>query len=78
MYEQFFIELAQSAIKQIKSKVKSNIHVREGGIPDVHFEYNGNSIGLEIKMDSARAVSVTWNWEGQTTNPNPTNTTAAS
>tara|TARA_R100001443_G_scaffold19393_2_gene30911 strand:- start:234 stop:9797 length:9564 start_codon:yes stop_codon:yes gene_type:complete len=81
IYEQFFIELAENAVKKLKVKgiktVVVNPYVREGGIPDVHFTTtNGVSMGLEIKMDSARAVSVTWKWEGPTTNPNPTNTTA--
>ena len=71
VYEQFFIELADAAIKQTKADININQYVKEGGIPDVHFQFEGNSIGLEIKMDSSRGVSYTWKFNDTSTNPNP-------
>jgi hypothetical protein len=71
VYEQFFIELADAAIRQTKSNININQYVKEGGIPDVHFQFEGNSIGLEIKMDSSRGVSYTWKFNDTSTNPNP-------
>jgi len=75
VYEQFFISSAVIALEKISGKkAKVNLVVREGGIPDVHFELDGRSIGLEIKMDSARGVSQTWKFNdssGTFSNQNP-------
>ena len=76
VYEQFFIELADAAIKQTKADITINQYVREGGVPDVHFQFEGSSIGLEIKMDSARGVSYTWKFDDTSTNPNPVDESA--
>ena len=76
VYEQFFIELADAAIKQTKADITINQYVREGGVPDVHFQFEGSSIGLEIKMDSARGVSYTWKFNDTSTNPNPVDESA--
>ncbi len=72
VYEQFFISSAALALEKISGKkAKVNLVVREGGRPDVHFELDGQSIGLEIKMDSARGVSRTWRFDETSTNENP-------
>ena len=76
VYEQFFIELADAAVKQNKLGINVNQYVREGGRPDIHFQFEGNSIGLEIKMDSSRGVSYTWKFNDTSTNPNPIDTNA--
>jgi len=76
-YEQHFIATANKAIKSVANKkIKVNVIVREGGIPDVHFHYNGSTIGLEIKMDTARGVSSTWRFDTRNytvKNPKETN-----
>ena len=76
VYEQFFIELADATVKQNKLGINVNQYVREGGRPDIHFQFEGKSIGLEIKMDSSRGVSYTWKFNNTSTNPNPIDTNA--
>tara|TARA_R100001443_G_scaffold32255_1_gene46360 strand:- start:148 stop:7515 length:7368 start_codon:yes stop_codon:yes gene_type:complete len=76
-YEQYFITSANKAIKAITgTKAKVNVVVREGGIPDVHFQFNSTTVGLEIKMDTARGVSSTWKFDGTYSVNNPIETKA--
>jgi len=74
VYEQFFISLANEAVKKLKANLKVNLVVTEGGKSDVSFESNNVFVGLEIKMDQARGVSYTYKFDGTSTNPNSNNT----
>jgi len=74
-YEQFFISLANSAVKELQANLDVNLVVREGGFPDVGFQKGDTIIGLEIKMDQSRGVSYTYRFDDTISNENTQNQT---
>ena len=74
-YEQFFISLANSAVKELQANLDVNLVIKEGGFPDVGFQKGDIIIGLEIKMDQSRGVSYTYRFDDTISNENTQNQT---
>jgi hypothetical protein len=59
IYEQLFINTIGSNMKKINNQAYVNRFIEEGGKGDVYVTLGDNTVGIEIKMDSAFGVSKT-------------------